>query len=605
MGKRLLREWLCRPLSDADAVRARQRRVSTLVGDERAASELGSALESVQDVARIAGRLGLGRATPRDVVALGRSLEAMGVIEASLANADAFLEDAGELRALREALGPFGERVRLSCVDEPPPHMREGGLFRDGFDAELDEARGLQRDAGAWLAEYQSRLVSEHNLPSLKVGFNKVFGYYIELPAAQAKRAPDVFTRKQTLKNAERYITPELKAFEDKVTTAEARAVDRERVLFESLCGAGCEVLGELARFGDVVARTDVVLAFADKARGRGWVAPEIVDGPTLRVHGGRHPVLDELLGSSFVPNDCELGDEQPRLALVTGPNMAGKSTYIRQTALLALLALTGSFVPADRMVVGALDRIAARVGADDALHRGQSTFMVEMVETAAILNNATDRSLIVLDEIGRGTSTLDGLSLAWAIAEALSGDVSRPLTLFATHYHELTRLADERGERVRNLHVVVREWTGPGGRAEIIFQHLIEPGRADQSYGVHVARLAGVPPEVTDRAAEVLNTLKVHTSTPGAAVGVGSGGRTVRHAGAGRGGGRAGSQAGGRDGDRAAAGDRAVGEAASQLALFAAAEHPVVGKLRALDLESLSPMQAFDVLRALRGEAE
>ena len=383
--------------------------------------------------------------------------------------------------------------------------LAKGGLIREGVDAELDEARGLQRDAGAWLAEYQTTLLEQHDLPSLKVGYNKVFGYYIELPAAQARRAPAVFTRKQTLKNAERYITPELKEFEDKVTTAEDRALARERLIFAELLDDAAARVPQVARAADALAEIDVLTALAEKAHRRGWCRPAIDDAPVLDIRGGRHPVLDELLGENFVPNDTALdaedaASETPGLALITGPNMAGKSTYIRQTALLTLLASVGSFIPADAAVVGVCDRIFTRVGADDALHRGRSTFMVEMTETAAILNNATPRSLVILDEIGRGTSTLDGLSLAWAIAESLASDDDDPQrppgprTLFATHYHELTEIAERVPGRVGNLHVQVREWNNAQGEAEIVFVHRIGPGRADRSYGVHVAKLAGVP---------------------------------------------------------------------------------------------------------------
>ncbi|HHN78777.1 MAG TPA: DNA mismatch repair protein MutS [Phycisphaerales bacterium] len=496
-------------------------------------------------------------------------------------------------------LSTLADEIRASCVDDPPATLRQGGLIRDGVDESLDEARLLQRDAGRWLAEYQTRLIEQHDLPSLKVGFNKVFGYYIELPSAQARRAPEGFTRKQTLKNAERYITPELKTFEENVTTAEQRALERERVLFTRLLERAAERVGEIGRYADAVAELDVLSALAGKAFRRGWTRPEITDEPVLSIEGGRHPVLDELLGERFVPNDVALGragrppdasgtpssntphdsgpgdaSDAPRLALITGPNMAGKSTFIRQNALLVLLASIGSYIPADRATVGVCDRIFTRVGADDALHRGQSTFMVEMTETAAILNSATPRSLVILDEIGRGTSTLDGLSLAWAITEHLAGEADRPgpRTLFATHYHELTELEERLPGRVQNLHVQVREWPGADGRNEIIFVHRIAPGRADRSYGVHVARLAGVPVSVTDRAEAVLASLSV--------------------------------QEGNRvEPSRVEPPKARRGE---QMGLFTEyLPHPVVERLRELKLDSLSPMQAFDVLRGLTEELD
>lgn len=561
MGKRQLREWLKRPLADIALVQSRQSGVATLVEDRRAAEELGEALRGVQDVARIAGRIALGRATPRDLVGLGESLSRLREIGSALEHLPAFGMHLARLESHAVFLSGLAETIRKQCVDDPPGHLREGGLIRDGVDVELDEARGLQRDGSTWLSAYQARLIAEHDLPSLKVGFNSVFGYYIELPSAQARRAPTAFTRKQTLKNAERYITPELKTFEDQVLTAEARAIEREHAIFKSLCERACELVSRIGAFADVVAEVDATLALADKASAHRWVRPEIVEDAVLRIEGGRHPVLDESLAGSFVPNDVVLGrpdseshETAARCALITGPNMAGKSTFIRQTALITILALVGSYVPADRAVIGICDRIFTRVGADDALHQGQSTFMVEMIETANILNHATSRSLVILDEIGRGTSTLDGLSLAWAIAEFLAAKRCR--TLFATHYHELTQLEEQLPGAVQNLHVFVRE-VGD----EIVFMHRIMPGRSDRSYGVHVARLAGVPRGVIERAKEILGSLSLQHGVMGRP------------------------------------------EAAhGQLDLFTEyLDHPVVQSLRTLDLEALSPMQAFDVLRELR----
>lgn len=610
MGKRLVREWLCRPLARLDAIRARHRAVATLVEDRRTADALGDALDGVQDVARIAGRLAVGRATPRDVVALGRSLARLDRIAETLANAPAFADHLDRLAASRCAIAPVAARVLDQCVDDPPGHLREGGLFRDGVDPALDEARLLQRDASSWLASYQARLTAEHDLPSLKVGFNKVFGYYIELPAAQAKRAPAAFSRKQTLTKAERYITPELKEFEDKVTTADARAVEREHELFDALCAAAAAEIPAIAEYARCVAELDVLGCFADRALRRAWCRPEMSEGPVLTIRQGRHPVLEELLGDGFVPNDLALGLQKPgaaqpsdpapqealppstaSLALITGPNMAGKSTFIRQTALIALLAHAGSFVPAQGAVIGLADRIFTRVGADDALHSGQSTFLVEMIETANILNNAGPRSLIILDEIGRGTSTLDGLSLAWAIAEHLAAapgaSGSPPRTLFATHYHELTELEDRLPGRVMNLHVSVREWGD-----QIIFLHRILPGRTDRSYGLHVARLAGIPGGVVGRAREVLDSLAVHHHpatgqakapllTPLSAT---------------------------RGPTRTRRPDTGAIPAPpdGQLALFTEfLPHPALDALRELKLDALSPIQAFDALRRLKEQVD
>ena len=557
MGKRLIREWLKAPLASEASIMARQNAVALLVADRELASQLGGLLDGIQDVARITGRLALGRLNPRDLVGLGHSAARARSLRSCIDGIPALEPQAKALGSICAQLDGLAEAIVSSCVEEPPAHLREGGLIVDGRDAELDEARGLKRDAGAWLSEYQASLIAEHDLPSLRVGYNKVFGYYIELPSAQAKRAPMAFTRKQTLKNAERYITPELKEFEDKATTAEARAIERELKLFAELCDRAAGELGMLQDYAELVATLDAMLALADKAHARGWVRPEITADPELCIAEGRHPVLDETLAGEFVPNGLELGARCPSLALITGPNMAGKSTFIRQTALITLLAHAGSFVPAKSARIGVCDRIFTRVGADDALHEGQSTFMVEMAETANILNHTTQRSLVILDEIGRGTSTLDGLSLAWAITEHLASLGVR--TLFATHYHEITDLEDRLPESVCNLRVRAREWNG-----EIVFLHAVEKGRADQSYGVQVARLAGVPKPVIERAKDILDRLRV---TEAQAI------APVDHA-----------------------------PKAGQMGLFTEyLEHPALDELRELDLDQLSPMQAFDALRALR----
>lgn len=587
MGRRLLRDWLVRPLRDVAAITKRQDGVSTLVEDRTLAARVGTILDRVQDVARLGGRVALGRAGPRDLAALGRSVSEAPALAVELEGASSLGDLARVLAQAKEACRALADEINAAIVDDAPAHIRDGGAIRDGVDAELDEARTLARDATTWLAEYQARLSSEHALPGLKVGFNRVFGYYIELPAAQARQAPALLTRTQTLKNAERYTTPELRQFEAKVSTAEARGLEREKAIFDALCARVNAALPTLAIVADAIAQLDVLLAFADKAVRRRWVRPIVTDEPELRIDAGRHPVLDEMLGADFVPNDTDLGAADPegrearsaRLALITGPNMAGKSTYIRQVALIGLLAHTGSFVPADRATIGLIDRIFTRIGADDALHAGLSTFMVEMVETANILHHCTPRSLVVLDEVGRGTSTLDGLALAWAIVEHLASpgnakkpprDAGGPRTLFATHYHELTSLEETFPGRVRNLQVAVREWPAGDGQAQIVFLHRILPGRADQSYGLHVASLAGIPAQVVARGREVLASLAVqHGVTPP---------RPARPA-------------------------KSDGKAnPSQLGLFgSAAPHPAVDALREVILEALSPLDAFDVLRRLK----
>ena len=603
MGKRTLRRWLGFPLLDRQAIEARHAAVGAMVDDERLRRELGDALSGVQDVERIAGRLGVRRALPRDLVALGRSVARGAAIAETLADRPSLRPWAARLDTLLEPLSSLAGEIDEACVESPPAHLREGGLFRDGYDAALDEARSLQRDANAWLARYQKRLAEETRIDSLKVGYNKVFGYYIEVTAANRAKVLDdqepfrSWSRKQTLKNAERFITPELKEFESKVLSAESRAIDREQALFQQL-GERCRAEHEAIRgFAEVVAELDALRGFARYAVRAACVRPEMTDEPVLAITGGRHPVLDLTLGEGFVPNDVSLGrrasvaerregpaqpmgdgaDGSPRpspggtaaatLALITGPNMAGKSTYIRQAALLTLLAHAGAFVPADRAVIGVCDRVFTRIGASDELHTGQSTFMVEMTETANLCHHATERSLVILDEIGRGTSTLDGLSLAWAIAEHLADRGCR--TLFATHYHELTTLADER-PNVANLHVTVREWGD-----EVVFLHRIVPGATDRSYGIHVAKIAGLPPQVVSRARALLARLAVqHEAAPPP------------------------PDAASMPSASRGASKRATAEA---MPLFAAAEappHPVLEALREASLDAMTPLQAFDRIR-------
>jgi len=616
MGRRLLRDWLCRPLRSIERIEARQNAVATFIEDRTLAAQLAEILAGVQDVARISGRLAVNRATPRDLVALACSLSRAAHVAASLENAPALSTHRERITSLQERIEPVAAAIRAACVDTPPAHLREGGLIRDGHDAELDEARLLQKDAGSWLSQYQKQLSEKHSLPGLKVGYNRVFGYFIELPAAQARTAPAELVRKQTLKNAERFTTPELREYEGKVTTAEARGLERERELFAHLCSLAAGIVSAVSAYADAVAEVDVLLALAEKAVQRAWVRPLLVAQPVLSIHGGRHPVLDETLGGNFVPNDADLGSpvpaaavsysnfrrNSPALALITGPNMAGKSTFIRQTALLALLAHTGSYIPADRATIGIIDRIFTRIGADDALHAGQSTFMVEMIETANILNHATPQSLIILDEVGRGTSTLDGLSLAWAIVEYLAGEAKKrdsetakqgkaednsdsdprvavsltrsalsPRTLFATHYHELTDLEARFPGRIQNLHVAVREWPSGDDHAEIVFLHRILPGRTDQSYGLHVARLAGIPAPVVARGREVLASLAVH-------------------------------HAGSVKPDTSAVPAPSRADEHGQLGLFTEyLPHPVIDALKEVKLDNLSPIQAFDALRRLK----
>ncbi|MDP7070226.1 MAG: DNA mismatch repair protein MutS [Phycisphaerales bacterium] len=559
MGRRLLREWLCWPLTNRRGIESRHEVVAALVAEREALSDLVETVGRIQDVARIAGRAATGRITPRDLVAAGRSIQQLPALQERLELIPAAKPLCTAAADLAETLNPLGQEIHRSCVDDPPAHLRDGGLFRSGVDPSLDDARSLQRDGSAWLASYQAELSEATGITSLKVGFNKVFGYYIEVTHAHSASVPPDFVRKQTLKNAERYITDRLKSYEEKALGAKADAITREQSLFADFVRKIDAVSGPLRELATTVATVDVLCGFATLATQRNLVRPVMTDGLDLDIRDGRHPVLDARLGSDFVPNDCLTvgeGGTPSSLLLITGPNMAGKSTYIRQVALICLMAQAGCFVPASSATLGVVDRLFARIGAADELHAGMSTFMVEMTETANILHNATDRSLVVLDEIGRGTSTLDGLSLAWAITETLARKGCR--TLFATHYHEITELGD-RIDGVGNRHVAVQEWDD-----RIVFLHRIKPGATNRSYGVHVGRLAGLPPEVIARATEVLDSLAVHHAT---------------------------------DDVPPLNLDRS-----EQLNLFTQyIDHPVIQELAELDLDRLSPLEAFDALRTLR----
>jgi len=503
MGGRLLREWLIAPLRSPEAVARRLDAVEAFHRDGALRADVRRVLDGVYDIERLAARVATGRANARDLVALARSLEALPALEAQLSGCGS-----EPLRAFADGLDPVAEARELiaaALVTDPPLLLKEGGLIREGYSSELDELRAIQRDGKGWIAAFQARETKRTGIPSLKVGYNKVFGYYIEVTHAHQEKVPPEYVRKQTLKNAERYITPELKEYETRVLTAEERARELEYDLFIRLRERVAEYTPRLQETARLLAELDCLAALADAAVEYRYVRPVITDSREIVIRNGRHPVLERVLEEPFVPNDTELDGEKTRLAIITGPNMAGKSTYIRQVALIVLMAHMGSFVPADSARIGLVDRIFTRVGASDELSRGQSTFMVEMIETANILNNATDRSLIILDEIGRGTSTFDGLSIAWAVAEHIANRC-RSRTLFATHYHELTELSTLY-PCIKNYNVAVKEW-----HEEIIFLRRIVEGGADKSYGIHVARLAGVPREVIERAKTILANLETVT---------------------------------------------------------------------------------------------
>jgi len=511
MGVRRLREWLCHPLRNPDRITARQDAVENLRESRTRLVTLRTALREMIDIQRVVGRLGVGRATPRDLAGLGLALSRLSGIVTELRRSSNLPALTAEIAERCDGWQELSAYLQSALRPDAPTHQRDGDYIADGFDAELDRLRGLQRDGNEWLVNYQIRESERTGIASLKVAYNSVFGFYIEITHAHRDKVPADYVRRQTLRNAERYITDELKKHEDEVLHAEERGRLREAELFDQIRDRALGDLNRLQATSSALADLDVLCSFSEVALERHYCRPQLAlteDGaPVMEISDGRHPVLEQTLNNAFVPNDCHLGGGAPAMGLITGPNMAGKSTYIRQVALLTLMAQTGSFVPAASMRWSPVDRIFARIGANDEIARGHSTFMVEMVETAQILNNATRQSLVVLDEIGRGTSTFDGLSLAWAICEHLIRDIGCR-ALFATHYHELTELASlSRG--VANFNVAVRERKGRDGSDEIVFLHRIEPGAADKSYGVHVARMAGVPLSVVRRSEEVLAELE------------------------------------------------------------------------------------------------
>ena len=501
MGARLLREWILHPLRDLAAITHRQDLVAAFHDDPARLAAIRDILRDIRDMERAVSRLSLASGNARDLVALKTSLALLPSLRAALAE-----NDTSPLLALAADLRTFDPLVALlesAVVDEPPPTLRDGGMIREGYNPDLDELRRAGTEGRRWIAELQDREIARTGIKSLKIRYNSVFGYYLEVTKSNLASVPDDYTRKQTTANSERFITPELKEMEGRILGGEERARALEAEIFSQLRTAVLAELASLQHAARAVAQIDALAGLAETARTFRYIRPKLTASGAIKITDGRHPVLDQTMPAGrFVPNDTALDTDAPRLVILTGPNMAGKSTYIRQVALLVLLAQTGSFIPAAEAEIGLVDRIFTRVGASDDLARGQSTFMVEMNETAAILNNATDRSLVILDEIGRGTSTFDGLSIAWSVAEHLH-DVTACRTLFATHYHELTDLARTR-PGVTNCNIAVREWND-----DIIFLRKIIPGPADQSYGIQVARLAGLPEPILKRAREILTNLE------------------------------------------------------------------------------------------------
>ncbi len=501
MGARLLRAWITQPLLDISRLNARMDAVEALALEEPLRAELRTALKMVSDIERLTNRLLIGKAGPRDLLGLRASLDVVPQIQQLISNKPA-------LSALVNTLHPcedVHELIGQAISDEPPAMLNSTGVIRPGYAKELDDILDATRDARDWIANLESKERRRTGIPSIKVGFNKVFGYYIEVTHAHVDKIPDDYIRKQTLVNAERYITPELKEYETLVLNAEEEILAVERQLFEALCVDLSQHAPRLLQTAKAVAHLDVFLSLAEVAVREGYSRPTLTEDDLLVIHQGRHPVVERLLdgGSRYVPNETHF-DTMSRVHIITGPNMSGKSTYIRQVAIITLMAQIGSFIPADEATIGLVDRIFARIGAQDEIHAGQSTFMVEMVETARLLSGSTRRSLLILDEVGRGTSTYDGLAIARAVVEYIHNNPRLNCrTLFATHYHELTELPNIL-PRTRNFNVAVSE---DGER--IVFLHRVIPGGADRSYGVHVAQLAGMPRPVVERASELLKDLE------------------------------------------------------------------------------------------------
>jgi DNA mismatch repair protein MutS len=577
MGARLLRRWLLAPLTDRLAIEARLDAVATLVADPLGRESLRDALDGVRDVERLAGKTAAGRATPRELCALGVSLGRLPTVESCVQRVVKTGSQSGgalcDVLAQWNSCAEITTQIATSLVADAPPMIGDEPTIAPGVDRELDALRELRDGGRDAIARIQQEERDRTGIQSLKVGFNRVFGYYIEISNANRHLVPPDYQRRQTLANGERYVTPALKEYEERVLTAAERIETRERELFETLrVAVGAEIL-HLQCAARALAELDVYAALAEAAASEGYVRPELEDDFALEIIAGRHPVVERMMPRDrFIPNDVRL-TQDARMIILTGPNMAGKSTVLRQVGLIVLMAQVGSFIPATSARIGIVDRVFTRVGASDNLARGQSTFMVEMAETSAILHTATVRSLVLLDEIGRGTSTYDGVSIAWAVSEHLHNHVGCK-TIFATHYHELTQLADELSA-VRNFNVAVRETND-----QVLFLHRVEPGGADRSYGIEVGRLAGLPAKVIGRAKEMLKILEGEDLVRGP---------------------------GSRTQDSAGTAHSGKAESASdQLALFGTPlPHPVVERLRSVDPNATTPLQALTLLAQLVEEAK
>jgi len=512
MGSRMLKKWILEPLTELHDINIRAQFTAFLTQNREARESLSEILSQIPDIERVLGRVINGSATPRDAAAVRKALGQMARLKLLLSSARFFEcvpELAGRVETVSPALGGLREILDRAVTEAPPARLSDGGVIRESYSSELDELRGLRKNSQKVLTDIEAAEREKTQIPSLKVGYNSVFGYYLEVTRTHLPKVPHYYTRKQTLVNAERFITEELKVMESRILGAEERMLKLETHLFGEIRDLLLRNLKELRVFALAAAELDVFYALAESALKYDFTRPVMSAGSELVIEEGRHPVAERYLpAGSFVPNDLNIGDRDPQIIILTGPNMSGKSVYLRQSALIVIMAQMGGFVPARAAAIGVVDRIMTRIGAQDRLSRGESTFMVEMRETASILSLATPRSLILLDEVGRGTSTFDGISIAWAVVEYLHKVSGGPKVLFATHYFELTELA-EKFSGIKNFNVSVKEWTSSVGKTEVVFLHKISPGPADKSYGIHVAQLAGLPDASIKRAKEILRVLE------------------------------------------------------------------------------------------------
>jgi DNA mismatch repair protein MutS len=564
MGGRLLKNWLLEPLVEREPIEQRQEAVEELFRDHSLRDSLRELLKTVGDIERIVSRICLGTASPRDLIALKLSCSKLPALGDAMEEISASILT--EVRSQWDFCSDIVQLIEDAIEPDPPPTLTEGGIIKSGYNEELDELRTIGRETKSIIARLEAQERERTGIPTLKVGYNKVFGYYLEVTKKYRDKVPDHYVAKQTLVGAERYITPELKQYEAKLLGAEERAKALEQELFTKVRDRVKEETIRLQETARRIALLDVLACLAEVAVRYDYVRPNMTNDDLIQISSGRHPVLERLeLGERFVPNDALLDTQENAILIITGPNMAGKSTYLRQVALIVLLAQMGSFVPAQEATIGLVDRIFTRIGAQDFLTRGQSTFMVEMNETANILHNATSRSLIILDEIGRGTSTYDGLAIAWSVVEYLHGkEPPRPRTLFATHYHELTELANDL-PGVKNYNIAVREWAD-----QIVFLRKVVPGGTDKSYGIQVARLAGLPSSVLERAKEVLAVLEAQALD-----------EEVRLVLSRR--------------------DLPAPRQEIQLSLFKPSDYSIVEVLRQVNPEELTPIEALQLLVALK----